>query len=72
LEEKNTGWDIGNTEREQDSEQSTELQQSVPNVYNWNEIQIGSIDIDIQDDVDDEAIHGRNRYRKRQARTNTR
>jgi len=29
-------------------------------------------DIDIADDVDDEAIHGRNRHRKRQARTNTR
>jgi hypothetical protein len=29
-------------------------------------------DIDISDDVDDEAIHGRNRHRKRQARTNTR
>lgn len=72
LEEKNIGWDIGNTEREQDSEQSTELRQSVPDVYNWNETLIGSIDIEIQDDVDDEAIHGRNRHRKRQARTNTR
>ena len=28
--------------------------------------------IDIKDDVDDEAIHGRNRHRKRKARTNTR
>jgi len=29
-------------------------------------------DIDISDDIDDEAIHGRNRHRKRQVRTNTR
>ncbi|MEJ2880402.1 relaxase/mobilization nuclease domain-containing protein [Pedobacter sp. GR22-6] len=31
-----------------------------------------SIRIDISDDIDDEAIHGRNRQRKRQARTNKR
>jgi len=30
------------------------------------------IQISISDDIDDEAIHGRNRHRKRQARTNTR
>jgi len=30
------------------------------------------INISISDDIDDEAIHGRNRQRKRQARTNTR
>lgn len=30
------------------------------------------IDISISDDIDDEATHGRNRQRKRQARTNTR
>lgn len=30
------------------------------------------IQIDISDDIDDEAVHGRNRRRKRQARTNTR
>jgi hypothetical protein len=33
---------------------------------------INPVHIDIKDDVDDEAIHGRNRHRKRQARTNTR
>ena len=33
---------------------------------------ISPIHIDIKEDVDDEAIHGRNRHRKRQARTNTR
>jgi hypothetical protein len=32
----------------------------------------GFIDIQISDDINDEAIHGRNRHRKRQARTNTR
>lgn len=31
-----------------------------------------NIQVDISDDVDDEVIHGRNRRRKRQARTNTR
>jgi len=31
-----------------------------------------AIDIQISDDIDDEAIHGRNRHRKRQARTNRR
>jgi len=31
-----------------------------------------TIDINISDDVDDEAIHGRNRKRSKQARTNTR
>lgn len=33
---------------------------------------ITNIQIDISDDIDDEAIHGRNRRRKRKARTNTR
>jgi hypothetical protein len=33
---------------------------------------ISPVHVDIKDDVDDEAIHGRNRHRKRQARTNTR
>ena len=32
----------------------------------------GSLSLEIADDVDDEAIHGRNRHRKKQARTNTR
>jgi hypothetical protein len=33
---------------------------------------ISPVHIDIKDDVDDEAIHGRNRHRKKQVRTNTR
>jgi hypothetical protein len=32
----------------------------------------GDLSIDIADDIDDEAIHGRNRHRKQQARTNSR
>ncbi|MGJ1261104.1 relaxase/mobilization nuclease domain-containing protein [Sphingobacterium spiritivorum] len=35
-------------------------------------IVLPTIDINISDDVDDEAIHGRNRRRKQKARTNTR
>jgi hypothetical protein len=34
--------------------------------------QFGDLSIDISDDIDDEAIHGRNRHRKKQARTNSR
>ena len=33
---------------------------------------LGALDIDISDDVDDEAIYGRNRRRQEKARTNTR
>lgn len=36
------------------------------------DIVLPTIDINISDDVDDEAIHGRNRRRKQKARTNTR
>lgn len=36
------------------------------------DFQLPSIDINISDDIDDEAILGRNRRRKRKARTNTR
>ena len=32
----------------------------------------GSLDVQISDDIDDEAIHGRNRHRQKQARTNRR
>jgi hypothetical protein len=32
----------------------------------------GDLSIDIADDIDDEAIHGRNRHRKQQARNNSR
>lgn len=41
-------------------------------VQGTSEQWIPYIQIDISDDIDDEAIHGRNRRRKRKARTNTR
>lgn len=41
-------------------------------VQGTSEQWIPNIQIDIADDIDDEAIHGRNRRRKRKARTNTR
>lgn len=41
-------------------------------VQGTSEQWIPNIQIDISDDIDDEAIHGRNRRRKRKARTNTR
>ena len=45
-----------------------------PSTDNYNEglVVLPELQIDITDDVDDEAIHGRNRRKKRQARTNTR
>jgi len=46
---------------------------SNPDTINQSfDLYISPIHIDIKEDVDDEAIHGRNRHRKRQARTNTR
>lgn len=41
-------------------------------VQGTSEQWVPNIQIDISDDIDDEAIHGRNRRRKRKARTNTR
>lgn len=41
-------------------------------VQGTSEQWIPNIQIDIADDIDDEAVHGRNRRRKRKARTNTR
>lgn len=44
-----------------------------PEIYSSEpDFQLPSIDINISDDIDDEAILGRNRRRKRKARTNTR
>lgn len=42
-----------------------------PSIFESSLDEIG-IDINIADDIDDEAIHGRNRHRRKQARTNTR
>lgn len=41
-------------------------------VQGTSEQWIPNIQIDIADDIDDEAVHGRNRRRKRKSRTNTR
>lgn len=53
--------------------------ESVPGIHPYSPIIdqffddfISPIHVDIKEDVDDEAIHGRNRHRKRQSRTNTR
>lgn len=40
--------------------------------YNEGPVVLPELQIDIADDIDDEAIHGRNRRKKRKARTNTR
>ncbi|HEY4198448.1 MAG TPA: relaxase/mobilization nuclease domain-containing protein [Mucilaginibacter sp.] len=47
---------------------------SVPEVDQpfFEQLNWPSINVNIADDIDDEAIHGRNRHRKKQARTNTR
>ncbi len=56
-------------ERKSISEETTIV---VDYVHGTAEQWIPNIQIDISDDIDDEAIHGRNRRRKRKARTNTR
>ena len=42
------------------------------NIPESGNLPLPDIQIDIRDDVDDEAIHGRNRKRKKKSRTNTR
>lgn len=59
------------TEKEQKSV-SEETATYTDHVQGTSEQWIPNIQIDISDDIDDEAIHGRNRRRKRKARTNTR
>ena len=56
-------------ERKSTSEETTIV---ADYVHGTAEQWIPNIQIDISDDIDDEAIHGRNRRRKRKARTNTR
>lgn len=50
------------------SEETTGDTGHMPETGHW----VPNVQIDISDDIDDEAIHGRNRRRKRRARTNTR
>lgn len=59
-------------EQPQTSEESTGLNTDTDHVQATTQQWIPNIQIDIADDIDDEAIHGRNRRRKRKARTNTR
>jgi len=59
------------TEKERKST-SEEIAIDIDHVQGTSEQWIPNIQIDISDDIDDEAIHGRNRRRKRKARTNTR
>jgi hypothetical protein len=71
-EEKMDGRDIGEAKGNYDKEMLPELWFSTTETYGRNGSLVGPVNIDIQDDIDDEAINGRNRQRKRQARTNTR
>jgi hypothetical protein len=71
-EEKMDGRDIGQTKGDNEKEILPELWLSAAETYSRNGTLVGPVNIDIQDDIDDEAINGRNRQRKRQARTNTR
>src|SRR5690606_4469312 len=68
-------------ETKADRDEQSEKEQKTPpeetaaytdHVQGTSEQWIPNIQIDISDDIDDEAIHGRNRRRKRKARTNTR
>jgi len=61
----------GQNEKEQKTP-SEETATYTDHVRGTSEQWIPNIQIDISDDIDDEAIHGRNRRRKRKARTNTR
>src|SRR5690606_24858481 len=60
---------------QKEKEQKTSSEETATytdHVQGTSEQWIPNIQIDISDDIDDEAIHGRNRRRKRKARTNTR
>lgn len=51
---------------------STENSNVLDDIAENGSFPVPDFQIDIRDDVDDEAIHGRNRRRKRKSRTNTR
>jgi hypothetical protein len=71
-EEKIESKDIGQTKGNHDREMLPELWLSDHEKYDREVSLVEPININIQDDIDDEAVNGRNRQRKRQARTNTR
>jgi hypothetical protein len=55
-----------------DLELAPDIQEQTAEIGYSHESWAAPFRIDIADDIDDEAIHGRNRHRKRKARTNTR
>ncbi len=55
-----------------DLELAPDIQEQTAEIGYSHESWSAPFRIDIADDIDDEAIHGRNRHRKRKARTNTR
>ncbi|XHR94996.1 DUF5712 family protein [Mucilaginibacter sp. UC70_90] len=63
---------IGLAEDQPDIDLAPGIHPYLPTIDQPLEDFISPVYVDIKDDVDDEAIHGRNRHRKRQARTNTR
>jgi hypothetical protein len=64
---------IKNNEQEQPVHQSPEaVTHYLKQAQGLESDYFGDLSIDIADDIDDEAIHGRNRHRKQQARTNSR
>jgi hypothetical protein len=71
-EEKMDSRDIGQTKGNHDKKILPELWLSDHQKHDREVSFVEPININIQDDIDDEAINGRNRQRKRQARTNTR
>jgi hypothetical protein len=74
--ERNINSKGGELNLSEDPEQSkamiVEAELQAADTYDVANTYTGDIDIQISDDIDDEAIHGRNRHRKRQARTNRR
>ena len=59
-------------EDQQDIGLTPGIDQHPAGIHQWHDSLINSSNINIKDDTDDEAVHGRNRHRKGKARTNTR
>jgi len=63
---------IENNKQEQPVQQGIEVEPHYLKQSEYLGDQLGDLSIDIADDIDDEAIHGRNRNRRKQARSNSR
>jgi hypothetical protein len=63
---------IGHDQDQPDKELVPGIHPHFPTIDEPFEDFISPVHIDIKDDVDDEAMHGRNRHRKKQARANGR